>query len=176
MNDSIEALDMQGYLTIQIFNRTGQLIHTTQKHNAIVYTGRDLVAKLFTAQKIDPIRYLAVGVGGNPVNPTKDTRLQTEVFRKELNLFDLSQDLTDLTDLTNVDQDKLTRRRIKLKADLDFNQPNPDSNNGQPYELKEAGLFNNNEPGKGVMYNRVVFPNISKTSEFKLTFVWEIVF
>ena len=40
--------------------------------------------------------------------------------------------------------------------------------------LTEAGLFN--AAAAGVMYNRVVFPPINKTADFKLTLIWEIIF
>ena len=38
--------------------------------------------------------------------------------------------------------------------------------------LTEAGLFTEDN----VMYNRVVFLPINKTSDFQLTLIWEIVF
>jgi hypothetical protein len=41
-------------------------------------------------------------------------------------------------------------------------------------KICEAGLFN--APEGGVMYNRVVFPEIVKTSDLTLTMVWRITF
>lgn len=170
---STDTLDMQGYLTIHIFNPIGQLIQTTQKHNSIVYSGRDLVARLFANQQISPVRYIAVGTGAKSVDPL-DTALQKEVFRKELKTFVPSKDLTDfLQDGEPISQ---MRRRIMLSADLGFIEPPLEENNDEAYELREAGLFNSAEPGTGVMYNRVVFPSIRKNLDFKLTLVWEIIF
>ena len=169
-----DALDMQGHLTIHTFDRAGHLVHTIQEQNAIVYSGRDLVAKLFVDQEIRPVRYIAVGTGSRPVNPKEDTALQAEVFRKELKRFDLSKDLVDFR--REGEADSQMRRRIMLSADLEFAEPPPNQNNDQPYELREAGLFNSPESGKGVMYNRVVFPSINKTRDFKLTLLWEIIF
>jgi hypothetical protein len=40
-------------------------------------------------------------------------------------------------------------------------------------ELREAGLFTAKDE---VMYNRVTFKPVNKSSEFKLTLVWEITF
>jgi hypothetical protein len=165
-----DTLDMQGYLTIQVFDRTGQLIHTSQRQNSIVYSGRDLVAKLFAQQTIDPIRYIAVGTGNRAVDPSTDQALENEVFRKPLKLFNASEDLTDVGPGPKSDEPK--RRCLILKADLDSNEP-PSG----PHVLQEAGLFNSDQPGKGVMYNRVVFSSgILKTTDFKLTLRWEIVF
>jgi hypothetical protein len=40
--------------------------------------------------------------------------------------------------------------------------------------LSEAGIFN--DESAGVMYNRVVFPEISKTDKFTLSLIWKISF
>jgi len=41
-------------------------------------------------------------------------------------------------------------------------------------KICEAGLFN--APEGGIMYNRVVFPEIVKTSDLTLSMVWRITF
>lgn len=167
-----DAMDMKGRLTIQQFNPNGQLITEIKANNFIVYTGRDLVAKMFLNQPIDPIRYLAIGTGNNPVNPLSDTALQQEVFRKEIKPLDLAKDLSDSDEITvNVNGGVITQknRKVRLCVDLDFTEPA-----NQPVALTEAGLFN--AAKGGIMYNRVVFPNITKTSDFKLTLIWEIIF
>ena len=41
-------------------------------------------------------------------------------------------------------------------------------------KLTEAGIFNSDV--QGVMYNRVVFPEISKTDKFTLSLIWKISF
>lgn len=163
-----DTLDMQGYLTIQVFDRTGQLIHTSQSQNSIVYSGRDLVAKLFAQQVIAPIRYMAVGTGAKAVDPSTDQALENEVFRKPLKLFNASEDLTDV--VSDSTSGSVKRRCLTLKADLELTEPP----NGS-YDLREAGLFNSEQKG-GVMYNRVVFPMISKTNDFKLALQWKIIF
>lgn len=168
-----DTLDMRGRLTIQTRDRTGHLITTNRANNSIVYTGRDLVAKLFAQEPIDPIRYIAVGTGDADVNPNTDAQLQNEIFRKPLKEIDIGKDLMDVT--TGPDDKPQTNRKIILSADLDFEEPEPLAN-GQPHVLTEAGLFNAEKKGEGVMYNRVKFPGISKTRDFKLTLIWEIIF
>jgi hypothetical protein len=175
-----EELAMKGRLTIQKLNHDGQLLEEIKADNWIVYTGRDLVAQLFIKPKdIPPIQYLAVGTGSNPVDPIKDTKLQAEVFRKKINPVDLSKDLQD-TPEKDVPVDngsiKQKNRLVRISADLDFAEPDPSKNNNKPYELREAGLFNAEAASGGIMYNRVVFPPISKTKDFKLTLIWEIIF
>lgn len=167
-----DELDMKGRLTIKKFNPDGQLLTEVKADNFIVYTGRDLVAQLFLGQKIDPVKYIAVGTGNVSVNPVTDKALQTEVFRKPIKQIDISKDLTDTPEVTitkdgaNIQQ---KNRKVIVSADLDFKEPGD-----KTFELKEAGLFN--AAKDGVMYNRVVFPVITKTPDFKLTLVWEIVF
>jgi hypothetical protein len=169
-----ESLDMQGRLIIQKFNPEGQLLTEVKANNFIVYTGRDLVAKMFLNQKIEPVEYIAVGMGDKAVDPIGDTALQQEVFRKKIKLPNLAQDIVD-TEEKSVPTEKGSiaqkNRKIRLSVDLDFDDPP-----NQPVDLREAGLFNSPEVGKGIMYNRVVFPIITKTQDFKLTLVWEIIF
>jgi hypothetical protein len=66
---------------------------------------------------------------------------------------------------------------VTLRAELDFQEPPPNADDS-PHLLTEAGLFTSDDPADatGVMYNRVVFPVISKTTDFKLTLIWEIIF
>ena len=45
---------------------------------------------------------------------------------------------------------------------------------GPTEPLREAGVFN--AATGGVMYNRVVFQDVTKTDAFKLTLLWDIVF
>ncbi|WP_293116769.1 hypothetical protein [Moorena sp. SIO3E8] len=69
-------------MTIQKYNPQDQLLQEVKADNSIVYTGRELVAKLFTNQTIDPIRYIALGTGGSTkVAPATDTQLGQEVFQ-----------------------------------------------------------------------------------------------
>ncbi|NEO25275.1 MAG: hypothetical protein F6K57_40305 [Moorea sp. SIO4A5] len=160
-----ENLDMKGRLIIQKYNPQAQLVQEVKADNSIVYTGRELVAKLFTNQTIDPIRYIALGTGGSTVAPANDIQLENEVFRKELKPFDLGKDLIESGDGDS------KKCKIMLSVDLDFGEPDK-----QPVELTEAGLFNSPEQSQGIMYNRVTFPKITKSEQFKLTLVWEILF
>ncbi|NEQ12379.1 MULTISPECIES: hypothetical protein [unclassified Moorena] len=160
-----ESLDMKGRLTIQKYNSQAQLVDEVKADNSIVYTGRELVAKLFTNQKIDPIRYIALGTSSTPVAPAQDTKLGNEVFRKELKTFDIGKDLIETGD------GESKKCKIMLSVDLDFGEPGD-----QEVGLTEAGLFNSEDKETAIMYNRVIFPVITKSNNFKLTLVWEILF
>lgn len=173
-----DELDMRGRLQIKKFNSDGELITELKADNFIVYTGRALVAKLFLGkelllgEEIAPIKYIAVGTGELAVNPVTDSKLQAEVFRKQIKTIDPLKDLSDTPEVTVTKEGKQIQqknRKVIISADLDFKEPGDET-----YELKEAGLFNAAEGG--VMYNRVVFPVVTKTPDFKLTLVWEIIF
>ncbi len=151
-----ESLDMFGRLTIQINDSEGKLVESVAANNSIVLSGRDLVAKLFIKETINPVSHVAVGTGSAPVTPG-DTQLGTELFRKPINPANASQNLTTTQD---------NKKKVTVTTDLDFGEANG--------ALTEAGLFN--ASAAGVMYNRVVFPTINKTPAFKLTLIWEIVF
>jgi hypothetical protein len=154
-----DALDPRGRLTVQKTDARNTLVETIHVHNSIVLSGRDLIAKLFvkeTKNAINPVSHVAVGTGTTPVEPA-DEKLAKEVFRKEIAPIDPSRHIA------TTDEKK---RKVTVTAELDFGEANA--------ALTEAGLFNADE--HGVMYNRVVFPPINKTSDFKLTLIWEIVF
>jgi hypothetical protein len=153
-----EAFDMKGHLTLKLHNRQGELVCELDADNDIVLTGRDLVAKLFANINITPISHIAVGTGTAPVDPAADTKLQSESFRKAITPIDPAKDITPAEN----------KVRVVVSAELDFTEGNG--------ALTEAAMFNSDAPASGVMYNRVVFPPVNKTSDFKLTLVWEILF
>ena len=75
-------------------------------------------------------------------------------------------------DCAGVKPGSTTRARVTITTELDFAVPQ----DRDSLELREAGLFNGSDPAQSVMYNRVVFPVITKTKDFALTFIWEITF
>lgn len=153
-----EAIDMKGRLTLRLHDRRGSLVKEIAADNDIVMTGRDLVAKLFAKVSIDPISHIAVGTGATAVDPAGDAKLGSELFRKAITPVDPAKDITPV--------DK--KVRVIISTELDFAEGNG--------ALTEAGMFNSADASGGVMYNRVVFPPVNKTADFKLTLVWEILF
>jgi hypothetical protein len=151
-----ECLDMKGHLTLELHDRQNRPVSRLATSNHIVLSGRDLVAKQFIGIEAGPISHIAVGTGATVVADA-DTALATELFRKAINPPDPAQHLTTTSD---------NRRKILVSAELDFAEGNG--------ALTEAALFN--AATGGVMYNRVVFPTVTKTSDFKLTLIWEIIF
>ena len=152
-----DHMELKGRLTLHLRNTADEIVEAITVPNSIVLDGRDLVAKLFINETIDPVSHVAVGTGATPVDPVADTALDGELFRKTIDPIDPTLHLTTTPD---------DKKKVVITVELDFSEGNG--------ALTEAGLFNA-DPG-GVMYNRVVFLPINKTTDFKLTLLWEIVF
>lgn len=159
-----DGLDLRGRLTLQKRTSDNQILEEIQANNSIVLTGRDLVAKLFikeTKDTIKPVSHVGVGTGTKPVT-TDDTALANEIHKKSLNRIEIERDLQSIEIDTTAGTS--SRRKLMLTVDLDLDEANG--------ALTEAGLFTED----GVMYNRVTFPPINKSQDFKLTLIWEILF
>jgi hypothetical protein len=156
-----ESIELKGQLRLSLTDRDGNTVLTQTAHNKVVTSGRDLVAKLFSnVENTATVGFVAVGTGDKEVSES-DAALATQLGdRKALGNFDVNKDLSTVGSGDNA------RRKITRTVELDFAEANG--------ELREAGLFT--AATGGVMYNRVVFPTVTKTSSFKLTLVWEIQF
>lgn len=158
-----ESLNIVGKLTVQKKNMNGEIIEEVKANNSITTAGRDLVATLFNINMkpdLDLKRVTKIGVGSGPkTGEDSSNPADTEL-----------KNLIGYTDIKKIDQDEKTKDykvpRIVLTITGELGM---DDCNG---ELKEAGLFTK----EGIMYNRVHFPAINKTSDFKLTLIWEIIF
>lgn len=151
-----DTMDIKGSLTIQKRDLNNQLVEEIHANNTIVTSGRRLVAQLFSKDfkdTIKPVSQIAIG-GNDKAVSDDDLQLAQEIFRKKINPIKDS-DLVVLPD-----------KRIKLTITADLQA---EEGNG---ELKEAALFNEDQ----VMYNRVIFKPINKTTDFTFTLIWEILF
>lgn len=157
---------MSGILTLRVSDREGRLVHEQNCSNRIVTSGRRLVAQMFggvtSGTPPSKVTHMAVGEGGTaPVDG--DTGLRTQRDGRK-----------PISEVTYEEFDEpiqggsIRRIRARLTAEFDFGE----ANGAEP--LREAGVFN--AATGGVMYNRVVFQDVTKTDAFKLTLLWDIVF
>ncbi len=152
-----DTMDIKGSLTIQKRDLNNQLVEEIRANNTIVTSGRRLVAQLFSKDfkdTIKPVSQIAIG-GNDKAVSDDDLQLAEEIFRKKINPIK-DNDLVLLPDSKRI--------KLTITADLQAGEGNG--------ELKEAALFNEDK----VMYNRVIFKPINKTSDFTLTLIWEITF
>lgn len=152
-----DELNIVGGLTIQIHNATGELIHQVRASNDITLAGRNLVARLFNKDNPNVMRVTTISLGrsGAPFDPAA-TALGDKVGSTPIKSVEPSEVLDPVTGRK--------RAMLRITGELGENDCNA--------ELQEAGLFTDDS----IMYNRVVFGKITKTQQFKLTLIWEILF
>ena len=162
--------------------RTDTLVLQRTVPNLVTTAGRSLLADLLTgaAQGIAQIQ-LAVGSGMQegdqdpPPAAPADTALRNELRRVDTEL-----------GAPRVSEDDPPRSITTVTAVLEAEL------GGQAVELREAGLvmtpLGNGNGGNGgggggggqpepeILYNRVVFPTITKEPELQMTLTWEVIF
>jgi hypothetical protein len=157
-----EANDMRGHLTLRISDGDGHVLREESTRNRIVTSGRTLVAHMFGGPPSGPqptgVSHMAVGTDGTAPKDA-DTALKAQRGARK--------DIGEVT-YEPFDDGGVQRVRARLTAEFDFTE----ANGNEP--LREAGVFN--APAAGSMYNRVVFEPVTKTTAFKLTLLWDIVF
>jgi hypothetical protein len=158
-----ERIDARGVLTVRLTDRAGRVCLEGRYGNRIVKTGRAMVAQQFAPvagiSVPGPITYIGVGTDSTTAADTQ-TALGAERARNGLSVPPRHEDFTDATGAARV--------RVVLTALFDYG----DANGSAP--LTEAGSFT--AAANGVMYNRVVFPPVTKTNAFQLTLLWNVEF
>ena len=194
-----ETINMEGHLTLQLTDLAARLVHEQRRHNLIVKSGRDLVAKLFAgvAGGAPPTRvtHMAVGTNATLAVDSQTALLGERPSRKEILPADVvyteyAEPVTGGGPVAGTSGPADTTRvggavggpipivapalpvvrRVRVTLKTVFDFN--EANGTDP--LREAGIFN--AATGGVMYNRVVFDPVSKTNAFKLTLIWDITF
>jgi hypothetical protein len=144
-------MDIQGQCAVELHDaKTNRLISRQIIKNLFVMSGRSSVASLLagrTMNGVGQITYCAVGTGSN-APALNDTRLQTELFRKEVSLRSASSGIA------------------VFRTFFNSNQAND--------VLLEAGLFGDaatGSSGSGTLYARLPL-SFTKTSDLTLTLTW----
>jgi len=156
-----EAMDMRGQLTISLTDRDGQTIYERTHRNKIVKAGRQLVAQLFGGITVGtpPSKVTHMGIGTDATAENDD--------QVDLGAPRARNPITAVS-YTEVSEGGVKRIKASLQTVFDFGEGNG------PAPLREAGIFTAGTGG--VMYNRVVFADVTKNNTFKLTLIWDIVF
>lgn len=153
-----EDLHIAGKLTLRKATLDDRLVEEVTANNDITLAGRDLIARLFNKDnknvQIGRVSKIQVGRSQNAFDPEQPALLdrvgETPVSRIEI---------SEVVDATG-----RPRKMLRLIGELGENDCND--------ALQEAGLFTEDN----VMYNRVTFDTVTKSKQFKLTLVWEIMF
>lgn len=154
-----EDLNIAGQLTLRKTTLDGQLVEEITVHNDITTPGRSLVAQLFNrdnaAVKTSRVSKIHVGRSKAAFDP-KQNAMVDKVGETPISRIETSE---------VVDSSGRPRVLLRLIGELGENDCND--------TLQEAGLFTDDNK---VMYNRVTFDTVTKSKQFKLTLVWEIMF
>ena len=153
-----EKQDLEGKVKIFLKNKSGHILARRSVHNAIVNTGREMVANLFANQQSNKILKVGVGTSGTPISPdqTIDSRsflAFTEIENQEL--------LVDV---------QANRARFRFSSTFGATET--------VEQLREAGvIFSDTDINiPDVLYNGVTFSVIDKREGDVLTLNWEITF
>ena len=155
-----EDLNIAGQLTLRKTTLDGQLVEEITVHNDITIAGRTLVAQLFNkdnaAINTSRVSKIQVGRSKTAFDPTQNAMVD-KVGETPIKSITSGEVVSDSSGRS--------RLLLRLIGELGENDCND--------ALQEAGLFT--DDGK-VMYNRVTFDTVTKSKQFKLTLIWEIMF
>lgn len=153
-----EDLDIMGRLTLSKYAPGGPPPEEVRVKNSITLAGRTLVSRLFnnlnSGTVIQRVSTIRVGGGGDAFDAAQTALTQPVA----------SIPIRSIEQLEHKDAAGGQRVMLRLTGELTEAEGNG--------ELHEAGLFTE----EGVMYNRVTFDTISKSIQFRLKLVWEIIF
>jgi hypothetical protein len=164
-----ETNEMRGQLTLRVSDRDGRVVREQPCQNRIVTSGRQLVAQLFggveSGTPPTPVTHMAVGIGSDTPQDDDGALQDQRGNRKEIGAVQYIR-------FADPNSNGVMRVRSTLTAEFGYDEANGQGADLDP--LREAGMFN--AATDGVMYNRVVFPAVTKTDAFKLTLIWDVVF
>ncbi|MDH3973538.1 MAG: hypothetical protein OEV42_04585 [Deltaproteobacteria bacterium] len=153
-----EKHKLEGRLFIFLHDLTDRPVGRYKIDNLITNRGRNLLAT-FLAGQIEGLSQLTIAVGSGDDTPmTTDTALNKQVAEAKIIKDHISTELND-------DEVKIT-----LRATL------PPAEQGEEQSLQEAGIVIGLTDGTRVLYNRTVFPVITRTDSLKISLSWELLF
>lgn len=155
-----ETHGLNGRLTIEIRSLDGQLLTKRQHNNLITSSGKTLVARLFTGEVTGkPDLLIAVGDSSEPAKIT-DNKLGNQL--------DSASATTQAIHVTPIDG--IQRAVADVVATFPVLAPD------KTQVLREAGILINFPNQQPVLYNRVNFPEITRTGNLEMTLTWEVLF
>jgi hypothetical protein len=157
---------MRATLHIELRDRRGRVLVAHSARNTVLGTGGRLVADLFAGTG-SPITHMGVGTSDDEPDSVAITALQNDDGSGQPGIVGDTATPIAPGDF-HIDVDDARRRVVvRVRATL------PDA--AAVGTLREASLLSRRDTGD-VLYNRVVFPPISKGDDHDLSLFWEIEF
>ncbi|GFG52575.1 hypothetical protein [Mycolicibacterium agri] len=157
---------MRAQLKVELRDRDGALLATRAAHNTVLRTGGRLIADLFSGGGA-PITHMAVGTSDADPTSVAVTALGNDDGTGQPGITgDTATEIPSEAFEVDVDEPH-NRVLVKVRATL--------ADAAGVGTLREAALMSR-QNGNDVLYNRVVFPPITKGNDHDLTLFWEIEF
>jgi len=151
-----EQHGLEGYLHIVLRDRSGTVIEQRKISNLITTAGKMLLANYFSGIILGkPEMAIAVGSSGE-----KESEADTELINEE-------EKVAATVPSVDVQKEGVV---VTVTATL----PATDAEKQQ--QLKEAGILITPPNADPVLYNRVVFPVVTRTGNMEMTLTWEVMF
>jgi hypothetical protein len=162
---------MRAVLQLDLHDRDGRLRARRRAHNAVMKSGAQLIAELFTGQGTG-ITHMGVGTSDTPESDTFATTALTNAA---------AAGQPALTGDTEVElpagafTNRITIDEGKRLAQVRFHATLPEA--AAVGTVREAGLLAHPaDGGDAVLYNRVIFAPVPKGDDHELTLFWEVSF
>ena len=157
---------MRATLTVELRNREGALLESRAAHNTVLRTGGRLIADLFSG-KGAPISHMGVGTSdADPTSVSVAALVNDDGAGQPGITGEAAAEIPSDAFVVDVDEPR-NRVLVKVRATL--------ADAAGVGTLREAALMSR-QAGNDVLYNRVVFPPITKGDDHDLTLFWEIEF
>jgi hypothetical protein len=151
-----EAHDLTGRVDILLTDSNGRLLEHRSISNAIVNSGRTMVARLFAGMAAIKTIKAGVGTQSGDVLPTHNI------------------DHRNFLAFTDIDEATVTMDELNNRANLSFSSTF--AAHQANASLMEAGIVFVDAAEDKILYNGVTFSKIDKKEGDVLTLNWEIVF
>lgn len=157
---------MRATLTVELRDVGGAVLETRRAHNTVLRGGGQLIADLFTGGG-GPITHMAVGTSDDDPTSVTVTELGNDDGTGQPGISgDTAATLPAEAFAIEVDEPR-NRVLVRVRGTL--------NDTAAVGILREAALVSRQD-GDDLLYNRVVFPPVTKGADHDLTLFWEIEF
>jgi hypothetical protein len=157
---------MRGILHLELSRSDGSVVATRDARNTVLRSGGELVAGLFTGSA-GPITHMAVGTSDADPTSVDVTALANDDGNGAPGLTGATVAAIPPEAFGIAVDAELRRVVVKVRATL------PDD--AAIGTVREAGLMSR-QGATDILYNRVIFPPVTKSDDHDLTMFWEVEF
>lgn len=155
-----EDIGIGGRVHIEVRTPGGEPVSTLKVKNLVTLEGRKLLGGVFAGQSALSGRMLMAVGTGTTATRLADTTLEAETTRVQ----------AQVSDLTVEEEDGGPRVILRVSAVF------PPLKGDAVESLREAGIWLERGSQPAILFNRVVFPVVSRSSGLEIALSWEVLF